>query len=494
MALPPIDPNISGRLTPQSAAAVPQLPSSPRVPFFSRLGVKHGIVLTTLVLLAMTIVTAQQLRETLWEIERSAVDKGRAVATAMVPAVLYAMQRNKPSDLQGYFNYMAKSRDIDYVQIINESGHVEISSEIQDAVQPAPLAPNWITSMPDKQMLTRYAIAQPWPADFKSKGVDVFVALLEDPAAATIEQVQNADHLRIGINFDAVVRKDTPRVIWNMVMFTLVVAFIMVLGLLILLGYILRPLRELHAGLRAVASGDLNYEVPVYSRDEVGRVVQAFNATTARLRAAFEQIESLATTDALTGLPNRRVFDERLASEAARARRYRHPFGLIVMDLDKFKDINDRYGHPAGDEVLKFVSKTIQANIRETDVPARIGGEEFAVILPETGPVEVRAVAEKLRSAVAEFPLKPSERLPENVRITLSGGAACSAGHLVTAESMMAAADAALYRSKSEGRNRINMAAKVVGQSDMMRRVEDAEKGLFQDDSHSDPIGSADKQ
>ena len=453
----------------------PAIPAAPErrvpVPFFSRLGVRHGIILTALVVLAMTVITVMQIHETLAEIQKSAVDKGRTVAASLVPFI--REHEHEPAVLKKFFNEIEKLKDIDYVQIVDAQGNVVVGSDVPPMQRPpVPLEPDWIARLAEHISGNRFVLAEPWPADGRGKGVDVFVALLENPGALTPEKLRAAPHLRIGINFDDVVQTDTPRVFRNMVIFTVVVAAVMVLGLIIFLGYVLRPLRQLHLGLRALARGDLDYEVPVYTRDEVGQVVQAFNATTARLKSAFEQIEALATRDHLTGLPNRRVFDERLSAEAARSRRYGHPFGLIVMDLDKFKAINDTYGHPVGDEVLKYVAKMIEVSIRETDVPARIGGEEFAIILPETSFEDVNAVAEKLRFAVAERGVR-AENIDDLIRVTLSGGAACSSGHLVTPEAMLNAADAALYQSKSEGRNRITIAARVAGKShSLMKKVE----------------------
>jgi diguanylate cyclase (GGDEF)-like protein len=310
----------------------------------------------------------------------------------------------------------------------------------------------------------------PWEEG--SPGVDVFVALLENPDQATDEQLRIAKHLRIGVNFDRILKEDTPRVIAQMVYFTLIVGFIMVMGLVILLTYITSPLRQLRLGFMAVAGGNLDYRVPVESKDEVGQVVRMFNATIDRLSRAFHEIEMLARRDPLTGLPNRRAFDERLGAEAARSRRYGHPFGLIILDLDHFKSVNDHYGHPAGDEVLKFVAKLIEANVRETDLAARIGGEEFAVILPESGIGEVKAVADKLRESVGDTPFQV-QGLPAGMRITLSAGGTCSAGHLVTPESIVAAADAALFRSKNEGRNRVTVGVSQAGKTSMMPRIED---------------------
>jgi diguanylate cyclase (GGDEF)-like protein len=442
------------------------------VPFFNRLGVKHGIILSLLVLLAMAVLTAEQLRETLREIRRNAVDRGHGVASAVAPLILPALKAGDLMKLQVYFDRIAASKEISYVQIVNRDGTVEITSNptLGDH-PPRPLKSNWLYVLNAED---RTAVDVPW--DEGNPGVDVFVALLDRPGQATEDDLHTAKHLRIGVNFDRMVRDDTPRVIAQMVYFTLVVGFIMVMGLVILLTYIMNPLRQLRLGFMAVAAGDLEYRVPVQTKDEVGQVVQLFNATIERLRLAFHEIEALARRDPLTGLPNRRAFDERLSAEAARSRRYGHPFGIIILDLDHFKSVNDRFGHPAGDEVLKFVAKTIEANVRETDLAARIGGEEFAVILPESGMDEVKAVSEKLRESVGECSFKPVQGLPEGMRITISAGGAGSAGHLVTPESIVAAADAALFRSKNEGRNRVTVAPSLAGKTSMLPSINDPRK------------------
>jgi diguanylate cyclase (GGDEF)-like protein len=441
------------------------------VPFLARLGVKHGIVLAMLIMMAMTIITALQMRETLNEIERSAMDKGRTVAAAVAPMVRSYLGKSDEKKLAQYFKEIEQARDINYVQVVDNNGRIKISSDGEYDQPARPLFPGWVHRLGDKVKLDREAISVPW--DDGRSGVDVFVSLADKSDLATPDEIEKADHLRIGVNFDGMVKKDTPRVIYRMAIFTLIVTLVMVIGLALLLAYILRPLRELHLGLRAVAAGDLNYQVPVLSHDEIGRLAQAFNATNARLSAAFQKIEELATRDPLTNLPNRRSFDERLAAEAARSRRYGHPFGLIMMDLDRFKLINDEYGHPAGDEVLRYIAKIIEANVRETDLPARVGGEEFAIILPESNQKEVRAVAEKLRGAVAMHDLPQKHGIPPGKRITISAGACCSSGHLVTPESMISIADAALYRSKNDGRDRVTMAPPSAGKTDMIERIED---------------------
>lgn len=429
------------------------------LPFFHRLQFKHGAVLSMLMLLAMTVSTMLQVREALREIERGAMEKGRAVTQAVAPLVIAALRHENAAALKPYFQTIEAEKDIDYVQVVDGNGKVLIGSDTTEGERrPAPLEPGWPWRLKGTGKADAHSVAEPWPDN--ATGVDVFVALLdpEEAARAAPEAIVSARHLRIGVNFNAVLEQDLPRMIWRMIMMTLIVTGVIILAMLLWLASILRPVRELHTGLCAVASGDLSCQVPVYSQDEMGRLAHAFNATIARLRAAFQRIEELAAHDALTRLPNRRVFDEGLNAEAARSRRYCHPFGVIIIDLDRFKDVNDNYGHLAGDDVLRAVGKVIEASVRETDLPARIGGEEFAVILPETERAEVLAVAEKLRQAISSTDFEPAHGLPPGMRMTVSVGAACSGGHLVTGESLVAAADAALYRSKSHGRNLVTMA------------------------------------
>jgi diguanylate cyclase (GGDEF)-like protein len=179
-------------------------------------------------------------------------------------------------------------------------------------------------------------------------------------------------------------------------------------------------------------------------------------------------IERQATTDGLTGLSNHRHFFERLRAEAVRARRYGFALSVIMLDLDEFKRINDRHGHPAGDRVLSTVGEILRAQVREdVDVPARYGGEEFAVILPHTGPLSAdlaetangaHATAERIRRAIAEVELPlpvPDGGLPQH--ITTSAGVATLPAHAVDADDLVSKADSALYRAKQLGGDRVEV-------------------------------------
>jgi diguanylate cyclase (GGDEF)-like protein len=163
-------------------------------------------------------------------------------------------------------------------------------------------------------------------------------------------------------------------------------------------------------------------------------------------------VERQAVTDGLTDLANRRQFEEALAAEINRAQRFGGTLALILADLDNFKQVNDRYGHQAGDEVLRRFADVLRETVRDVDVPARYGGEEFAVLLPQTDMEGAERLAERLRQAVAERPL--TTRPGALVACTASFGVA-SFPDSSTPAALFAAADEALYRAKAAGKNRV---------------------------------------
>lgn len=189
--------------------------------------------------------------------------------------------------------------------------------------------------------------------------------------------------------------------------------------------------------------------------DEV-RILSSHCAVAIENLKLRERLEEMAETDALTGAFNRRHFQHTLERELRRAERYGRPLGLIMIDIDHFKDLNDEYGHPAGDAVLKELAKVVSEAIRNIDIFARYGGEEFAVILPETSIIGSAGSAERLRRQVEDhlFPISDEE----TVQISISLGVA-DFPRAKDAESLIRAADEALYRAKEGGRNRVEKAA-----------------------------------
>lgn len=161
----------------------------------------------------------------------------------------------------------------------------------------------------------------------------------------------------------------------------------------------------------------------------------------------LEQLQKFASTDGLTGIANRRAFDTVLEREVARADRNGSSVSLVMLDIDRFKRLNDTHGHQRGDDVLRTVAAGLAKACREYDTAARYGGDEFAMILPNCSPEEALVAAERLRLAVAEA--------HSMLRVTVSGGIATFPVDASDAVSVVTAADEALYTSKRTGRNRV---------------------------------------
>ena len=169
---------------------------------------------------------------------------------------------------------------------------------------------------------------------------------------------------------------------------------------------------------------------------------------TADLQAANEKLTALASEDGLTGLKNRRIFQERLDQEVQRSLRYGAPLSLMLLDVDKFKQYNDTFGHPAGDQVLREVAKILQFSSRQTDLVARYGGEEFVVIMINTDEANSTVLAERVRQSI--------ENAPWDLRqVTASIGVATLGMSITTPATLIEASDKALYAAKQNGRNQV---------------------------------------
>jgi len=168
----------------------------------------------------------------------------------------------------------------------------------------------------------------------------------------------------------------------------------------------------------------------------------------------FERTERSAITDHLTGLFNRAHFDGCLKKELNRCRRYGQTVSVIMIDLDDFKEVNDRYGHAAGDSVLRDVGRLLVQRVRDVDVAARYGGEEFAIILPETRRMNAFVVAERIRSEVERYFKRKGA---DGHSATLSGGIASFPEDADSPEALLARADEALYRAKHSGKNLVSV-------------------------------------
>ncbi|MBW2495508.1 MAG: sensor domain-containing diguanylate cyclase [Deltaproteobacteria bacterium] len=234
---------------------------------------------------------------------------------------------------------------------------------------------------------------------------------------------------------------------------------------------VLTPIESLSMGARRVAEGQFEFEIPdPGTRDELGVLINAFNRMLQRIRTSQEEIqesnenlrthnvklqqanellEQLSITDGLTKLHNHRFFQDQLTREIRRAERASSPLSLLLVDIDDFKSLNDRFGHASGDELLHGLALIMNAAVRSSDLLARYGGEEFAVLAPGTDQDGAYQLAEKLRTAIAEssFILGETMRI---TRVTVSVGVAQFAGNR---KEFFEQADRALYRAKAAGKN-----------------------------------------
>jgi len=232
--------------------------------------------------------------------------------------------------------------------------------------------------------------------------------------------------------------------------------------------WIVKPIKDLANATKVFAKGDIKNLRITQSGDEFGLLSEAINdmasqldtlctnaeTRSSELEALNRKLETLAITDGLTGLYNHRYFYNKIVEEILRSNRYNHPLSLIIADIDNLKSFNDTYGHTGGDSLLKTFTETIKANVRDTDIVARYGGDEFALLLPETDLKAAMEMAERIRSQIHVRSYFQKE-LPANADISASFGVAEFSLHGESEKELVKRADKALYEAKKTGRNRV---------------------------------------
>lgn len=233
-------------------------------------------------------------------------------------------------------------------------------------------------------------------------------------------------------------------------------AICVLLLILVHYGFVV-PLRRLQGGIRHIHENrQWDNSVDDTRSDEIGALAREMNGLLGVIRTQVGALSELSLTDALTGLANRRHFDQRLVEEIHRVQRTAQPLSLLMIDIDYFKKFNDCYGHPAGDVALKQVAQLMHGMTRQSDLPARIGGEEFAVVLFDTSADAAMQFAQKMVQTIRHAQIAHSKS-PVSPVLTISVGVAQFRPDQDTKDDFFKYADQALYAAKSEGRNRATL-------------------------------------
>lgn len=242
--------------------------------------------------------------------------------------------------------------------------------------------------------------------------------------------------------------KQLRRLVWAWVATLSAAAFI----LSIIIYSIVKPTRELGEAIRRLSRGDLSVRVDNHSRDELGALATYLNAMTDRFANRKKVLESEAFEDALTGLPNRRAILAALDAALAAALRTKTTVSVLIIDVDRFKQINDRFGHADGDQALIWLAKTMRNALRSKDILGRYAGDEFLAVLPQASNEQARRVAERLCASV----ITAGNADPKKPSVTV--GVVTHTRNVDTAEKLINAADHALYQGKRAGRGRVSIA------------------------------------
>ena len=271
------------------------------------------------------------------------------------------------------------------------------------------------------------------------------VRLASDSINAAIEQLEEEiedDQLAADLAYE--------RALWLAGIGAGVCLLTIIAGVILIGRVMVASVDRLVDGATRFAEGDRTHRIDVRVPPELRKVANEFNRMIVKIDAYEDVLAERALKDVLTGLPNRRAFEEAAGKQWERSQLAGEPLTLLQIDVDHFKRINDTFGHGVGDQVLRWVADILSKQLRVGHAAFRTGGEEFTVLIPATGASDALAIAERLRAAVSGAPF---EAAGDPISVTISIGSADSRSFASLSE-MIAAADAALYQAKAQGRNR----------------------------------------
>ena len=383
-------------------------------------------------------------------LQNSAINRGLAIAESMVDQVQQGLDRGFLEDLRVTFNRIAQTRrEVVYMFLMDKSGKVVVHSdpraegvEMHDPISEASLKS-------DKSLVQRYR-ADLGREDDLENVYDISVPVLLNKTRWGAFRVGISFQDRVADNIRSVTGRITMLGICGLILAVVLAALVSIL--------LVRPITRLIAITQEVEKGNLKSEFRFpQNTDEIGLLAASFSKMLEKLKEGYERIERISITDALTGCYNYHYFQQIMDQEIVRANRYQHPVSLIILDLDHFKALNDKWGHMKGNEVLKTVSSVIANTIRQTDILVRYGGDEFIILLPETDLAGAVQEAERVRKEVQ----KRSVFVWDSTEVfqTISVGVSGFAKPPMEKAILLEKADRALLRSKGQGKNRVEIAA-----------------------------------
>jgi len=382
--------------------------------------------------------------QTTREIKISAIHKGEAVAEALKDEVAYVLLAGNFQSLNYSFRRLASSRhDIAYVYLLDTKGQILSHSDVENVGR---ILSDRATQESMSAPTTRFRFSR---VDLDGDG---HLSDLCDVSVPIIARGRRAATLHIGLSLTQYLAANAPRIRAKIAWFVVPFSFLAILIAIKLSRSFNRPLQDLARAAAEVSKGNYAVQLPLNRRDELGEVAQAFNKMAVNLKENFAKVSDMANRDGLTGLYNARFFQEALARELERVKRTTRPFSLLIFDGDRFKRINDTYGHPVGDLILQHLSRVARSVLRGYDVLARYGGEEFIAMLPDTSASQALLLGERLRKMIEQRPFLTEEG--ETIRVTVSVGLA-QAKAPYEKKDLISQADQALYRAKESGRNRV---------------------------------------
>lgn len=405
---------------------------------------KLSVLLSGVILIMTSFFYGFAIYQTTREIKLSAIYKGQAIAEALKGEVAYAIQSRTFPNLNFTFRRIASSRnDIAQVFLTDQNGTILSHSE-----------PELVGQVLSDGVTKRGLAASGGRVQFERTDMEGHGELSDicDVSVPILMHGKRVATLRIVTSLTQYLLANGPRIRWKMAVFALPFAFLSILLAIKLSDSFTRPLMRLAQGVSEVSRGNFSVQLPLNRKDELGDVAHAFNSMAQHLKENFERVSDMANRDGLTGLYNARFFQEALDRELERLKRNGRPLSVLILDADRFKRINDKYGHPVGDQILQHVSRIARSVLRGYDVLARYGGEEFIALLSDTTGAQGILLAERLRKMVEQRPYLPEQGDP--IKVTVSVGVAQSHAPY-TKKDLISQADQALYRAKETGRNKV---------------------------------------